>query len=44
MDFIVFLIIIDPIGFKEIKWNLMEKLLNIDSADIIFTFMISHKG
>ena len=34
-----FLIVIDPIGFKEIKWILMEKLLNIDTADIIFTFM-----
>jgi three-Cys-motif partner protein len=34
-----FLIFIDPIGFKEITWNLMEKLLSIQTADIIFTFM-----
>lgn len=36
---IAFLVVVDPIGFKEIKWNLMEQLLNVDTADIIFTFM-----
>ncbi len=34
-----FLIFIDPTGFTEINWNLMERLLKIDTADIIFTFM-----
>lgn len=34
-----FLVVIDPIGFKEIKWELMKKVLAIDTADIIFTFM-----
>lgn len=34
-----FLVVIDPIGFKEIKWELMKKILSIDTADIIFTFM-----
>ena len=34
-----FLIFIDPTGYTEIKWKLMEKLLSIKTADIIFTFM-----
>ena len=34
-----FLIFIDPTGFKEITWKLMKRLLNIETADIIFTFM-----
>lgn len=34
-----FLIFIDPTGFAEINWNLMERLLKIDTTDIIFTFM-----
>ena len=34
-----FLVVIDPIGFKEIKWDLMERILRTDTADIIFTFM-----
>lgn len=34
-----FLIFIDPQGFSEIKWNLMERLLRIRTADIFFTFM-----
>ncbi|KAF6247510.1 hypothetical protein C6990_03380 [Nitrosopumilus sp. b3] len=36
---IAFLVVVDPIGFREIKWNLMEQLLNVDTADVIFTFM-----
>ena len=34
-----FFIVIDPIGFKEIKWDLMKSLLEIKTADIFFTFM-----
>ena len=34
-----FLVVIDPIGFKEIKWDLMQRVLTIDTADVIFTFM-----
>lgn len=34
-----FLVFVDPTGFNEIKWKLMERLLHIDTADIIFTFM-----
>ncbi|MEX0656258.1 MAG: three-Cys-motif partner protein TcmP [Nitrosopumilaceae archaeon] len=34
-----FFIVIDPIGFKEIKWELMQSLLKIKTADIFFTFM-----
>lgn len=34
-----FLIFIDPQGFSEIRWNLMERLLRIRTADIFFTFM-----
>jgi len=34
-----FFIVIDPIGFKEIKWELMKSLLEIKTADIFFTFM-----
>jgi len=34
-----FLIFIDPTGYKEIRWDLMKKLLDIRTADIIFTFM-----
>lgn len=34
-----FLFFIDSIGYKEIKWTTMKKILNIDTADIIFTFM-----
>lgn len=36
---IAFLIFIDPTGFSEIRWDLMERLLSIDTADIFFTFM-----
>ena len=34
-----FLFFIDSMGYKEIKWNSMQKILNIETADIIFTFM-----
>lgn len=34
-----FLFFMDPIGYKEIKWVLMKKILDIQTADIIFTFM-----
>lgn len=34
-----FLIFVDPTGFTEIHWDLMERLLSIDTADIFFTFM-----
>jgi len=34
-----FLIFIDPNGFAEIKWELMERLLRIKTADIFLTFM-----
>jgi three-Cys-motif partner protein len=34
-----FLIFIDPTGYKETKWELMEKLFEIETADIVFTFM-----
>lgn len=34
-----FLVFIDPIGFIEIKWELMERLLKVPKADIFFTFM-----
>lgn len=34
-----FLFFIDPVGYKEIKWTSMEKILNIKTADIIFNFM-----
>lgn len=34
-----FLFFIDPIGYKEIKWSLMKKILDLMTADIIFTFM-----
>lgn len=34
-----FLIFIDPTGYTEIKWDLMKSLLQIPTADIIFTFM-----
>ncbi len=34
-----FLIFVDPTGFTEINWSLMERLLKIGTADIIFTFM-----
>ncbi len=34
-----FLIFIDPTGFKEITWNLMEQILSIETADVFFTFM-----
>lgn len=34
-----FLFFIDPMGYKEIKWESMKKILNIQTADIIFTFM-----
>jgi three-Cys-motif partner protein len=36
-----FLIFIDPTGYKDIKWELMERLLKIETADIILTFMTS---
>ena len=31
-----FLIFIDPVGFSEIRWDLMELLLSIKTADIFF--------
>ena len=34
-----YLVFIDPQGFKEITWDLMERLLKIEKADIFFTFM-----
>lgn len=34
-----FLFFIDSIGYKEIKWSSMQKIINITTADIIFTFM-----
>lgn len=34
-----FLIFVDPTGFIEVKWDLMEKLFSIQTADIFFTFM-----
>ena len=34
-----FLIFVDPVGFKEMNWGLMERLLRIDTADVFFTFM-----
>ncbi len=34
-----FLIFIDPQGFGEIRWDLMQRLLRIKTADIFFTFM-----
>ncbi len=34
-----FLIFIDPKGFAEIRWDLMKRLLSIQTADIFFTFM-----
>ena len=34
-----FLFFIDSIGYKEIKWTSMKKILDIKTADIIFTFM-----
>jgi len=34
-----FLVFIDPTGFKDVKWSLMQKILRIQTADIIFTFM-----
>lgn len=34
-----FLIFVDPVGFKEMKWELMERLLRIETADVFFTFM-----
>jgi len=34
-----FLVFIDPTGFKDVKWSSMEKILKIQTADIIFTFM-----
>ena len=34
-----FLVIIDPVEFKEIHWNLMEKILHVKTTDIIFSFM-----
>lgn len=34
-----FLFFIDSVGYKEIKWTSMEKILHIDTADIIFNFM-----
>lgn len=34
-----FFVVIDPIGFKEIRWNLIKSLLEIRTADIFFTFM-----
>lgn len=34
-----FLFFIDPVGYKEIKWTSMKKILNIKTADVIFTFM-----
>jgi len=34
-----FLVFVDPVGFKEMNWELMERLLRIDTADVFFTFM-----
>ena len=34
-----FLFFIDSVGYKEIKWSSMQKIINIQTADIIFTFM-----
>jgi len=34
-----FLIFIDPQGFSEIRWDLMQRLLSIKKADVFFTFM-----
>lgn len=34
-----FFILVDPKGFKEVTWELIEELLNIPTADIIFIFM-----
>ncbi|MDE1770751.1 MAG: three-Cys-motif partner protein TcmP [Thaumarchaeota archaeon] len=34
-----FLVFIDPVGFIEIRWMLMERLLKVEKADIFFTFM-----
>ena len=34
-----FLVFIDPIGYKEVKWKLMERLLKKGVVDILFTFM-----
>lgn len=36
-----FLFFIDSVGYKEIKWTSMEKILCIPTADIIFNFMTS---
>ncbi len=35
----MFLIFVDPKGYKEIKWNLIRELLIIDKADIFITLM-----
>ena len=35
----VFLIFIDPTGYKDLQWKDLEKLLSIDKADIFITFM-----
>ncbi len=35
----IFLIFIDPAGFKDLQWKDLEKLLSIDKADIFITFM-----
>ena len=34
-----YFVFVDPQGFSEIKWNLMERLLKIRTADIFLTFM-----
>lgn|SRR5574337_648082 len=36
-----FLIFIDPVGFTEIRWSIMKKFLEIETADIFLTFMTS---
>ena len=35
----IFFFVIDPTGFKEVKWSLMKQLLSIEKADFIITFM-----
>jgi len=35
----VFLIFVDPTGFKDLQWKDLEKLLSIEKADIFITFM-----
>ena len=34
-----FFVVIDPTGFKDIKWKLMKSLLRISTVDIFFIFM-----